>query len=64
MSEQPKSEVEHGVESAHYTNGHTSYQPVFVCVCGYGTAYGNGSWEDAGREFDEHLAAVKPESPQ
>jgi len=53
--------IEHGVESAHYTNGHMGYQPVVVCSCGFGTAYVNGSWEDAGRDFDEHLSAVRAE---
>lgn len=51
----------HGVESACYTNGHMGYQPVMICICGYGTAYGNGSWEEAGREFDLHLDAVRDE---
>lgn len=47
--------IEHGVESAHYTNGHIGYQPVFICVCGFGTSYANGNWKDAGEEFDTHL---------
>lgn len=51
--------LEHGVESAHYTNGHMGYQPVFVCFCGFGTAYANGSWSDAGAEFDEHLESAR-----
>lgn len=53
-------EILHGVE-AFYTNGHMGYQPVFRCTCGFGTDYGCGSWEDAGRQFDEHLEAVKDE---
>lgn len=52
---------EHGVEVACYTNGPEGYQPVFRCICGFGTDYDNGSWEVAGEEFDRHLASVKSE---
>lgn len=52
---------QHGVESAHYTNGHSGYRPVMVCICGFGTEYGCRSWEEAGYEFDLHLHVVANE---
>lgn len=51
----------HGVESAHYSNGTIGYQPVMICICGYHTDYGNGSWERAGADFDQHLVDVRDE---
>ena len=50
---------EHGVEEACYTNGPDGYQPVFRCLCGFGTGYWCGSWQAAGEEFDEHLEATR-----
>ena len=53
-------ETEHGVESACYSGGpgEPYYQPVMYCLCGFSTER-QPSWEDAGREFDEHLEDVK-----
>ena len=49
-------EPKHGVRSAAYSGGPGTpyYQPQFVCLCGW--AVREETWEEAGREFDEHLA--------
>lgn len=49
-------EVEHGVESAHYSNGPLGFRPQLLCVCGFATSGGCENWEEAGSEFDHHLA--------
>jgi len=49
----------HGIENAAYwgSPGELYYQPAMDCLCGFSTER-CASWEDAGREFDAHLASV------
>lgn len=44
---------------AYYANG--TWYPMIDCSCGFSTQ-GRNSWEAAGREFDNHMTAVKAES--
>ena len=54
-------QIIHGIELACYSNGHSGYLPVMECSCGFSTEYGNVTWEEAGAEYDRHIAAVMPE---
>ncbi len=51
---------EHGISAACYAGGpgEPYYQPVMECLCGFSTGRCD-SWEDAGREFDDHLAEAQ-----
>ena len=52
-----KSEPDPHEVFACYSNRGMGYQPHMSCSCGFRvTAF---SWEEAGQEFDEHLAEVK-----
>ena len=53
-------EQEHGCEAACYSGGpgEPYYQPVMICLCGFHTER-SACWEDAGAQFDEHLAEVE-----
>lgn len=58
-------EVRHGVEGGAYDNIMGSMlgrpAPFLFCLCGFQTVHGgNDNWEEAGAEFDEHLASVRP----
>ena len=50
----------HGIDHAAYYGGpgEPYYRPVLECLCGWSTSRAD-SWEDAGRELDEHLKGVK-----
>ena len=57
MSEAVK--VEHGIEDGVYANGPWGLKPCLSCLCGFGTdPWQCDSWEEAGRELDEHLASL------
>ena len=55
-------EVLHGVYLAAYDNcgaqvfGHAC--PFIECECGWSSSRALSTWEDVGREFDEHLASA------
>jgi hypothetical protein len=49
---------EHGPKLAAYKNTGVNHEPTFVCLCG--DVFVGDSWEEAGAEFDEHLADVEP----
>jgi len=49
-------EAEHGAESC-YSNGPGGFMPTLSCICGQFSAR-EDTWEEAGREFDGHMAAV------
>lgn len=45
--------AEHGIESATYMSDGNRYLPLMCCLCGF---YAHAlTWEEAGRELDEHL---------
>ena len=48
----------HGIELACYHNGPGGYLPVIECVCGFRTDR-CANWQEAGAEFDAHLAATE-----
>jgi hypothetical protein len=54
-----ETEIQHGIQAATYYGGpgEPYYQPVMECCCGWMTERSE-NWEEAGREFDEHLAAA------
>jgi hypothetical protein len=54
----PDEEKEHGPQVACYSNGPLGFRPFIQCLCGWHTATGAPplNWEEAGVEFDEHLA--------
>lgn len=43
----------HGIGGAYYVSNGEQYQPCIECCCGWSTE--GESWEEAGRELDEHL---------
>lgn len=48
-------DAEHGLDDAYYSNLPGPRQACIIrCLCGWYTSF-NSSWEDAGRELDEHL---------
>lgn len=51
----------HGPECVCYVGGpgEPYYKPFIECICGWRTINGGVyTWEEAGAEFDEHLADV------
>jgi hypothetical protein len=53
------SQAEHGPKVVCYVGGpgEPYYKPHIQCLCGWHTENGGPrSWEEAGQEFDEHLA--------
>jgi hypothetical protein len=46
-------QVEHGIQSAYYSNGPTGYEPAMECICG--EAFKEFNWEETGAMFDAHL---------
>lgn len=59
MSEE---KTEHGPDTVCYANDGTAFRPLIVCLCGWKTVLGSVyDWEEAGAEFDEHLASVEDE---
>jgi hypothetical protein len=53
--------TEHGPETVCYANDGIAYRPLIVCLCGWVTEHGPYNWEEAGVEFDEHLAEAAME---
>jgi len=53
--------VEHGAEDVYYSNLPGPNQSAIIrCLCGYTATMWTDSWEDAGREMDDHLEETRP----
>lgn len=60
-----KNQTAHGVRAAYYSNLPGPNQTAWIdCICGEEITGHTSSWEDAGREMDEHLKVVLPDPPE
>lgn len=51
---------QHGIRTAFYSNLPGPNQIAWIeCLCGAEITGQTSSWEDTGREMDEHLNAIK-----
>lgn len=60
-----ESDAEHGPDVVCYVGGpgEPYYKPHISCLCGWHTVNGSPrTWEEAGAEFDEHLAEAETET--
>jgi hypothetical protein len=50
-------EKQHGPDTVCYANDGFGYKPLIMCLCGWSSKVGACvTWEEAGADFDEHLA--------